>query len=77
MCSDLMLEIKSFVSFKNESSFLDEGTFQGGKGGEEGEFSFPKFLGGGGGLLIKGGGWGLTDLEFFFWRGAVNISGWS
>ena len=33
MCSDLMLEIKSFVSFKNQSSFLDKGTFQGGKGG--------------------------------------------
>ena len=31
MCSFLMLEIKSYVSLKNESFpfFLDEGTFQG------------------------------------------------
>ena len=32
MCSDLMLEIKSFISLRNES-FVDEGTFQG-RGGE-------------------------------------------
>ena len=32
MCSDLMLEIKSFISLRNES-FVDEGTFQG-RGGK-------------------------------------------
>ena len=53
----LLLEIKSDVSLKNESLlFLDEGTFQGG-----GELKFSKILRG---VAHKGGGGGLTDLEF-------------
>ena len=49
MCSDLMLEIKSFVSFKNKSYlFWTRVHFRGeGAGAGEGEFSFPNFLGAG------------------------------
>ena len=55
MCSYLMLEIKSFVSLKNESFlFWTRVHFMG-------EVKFSKILRG---VLTKGA-WGLTDLELF------------
>ena len=67
MCSFLMLEIKSYVSLKNESFpfFLDEGTFQG-----RGRVKFSKILRG---IAHKGGG-ALTDLDFF-WGGDLGKKG--
>ena len=48
---------------------MDEGTFKGGGGGGRGGgVQFSKLFRGG--LLIKVEGWSLTDLEFFFGRGA-------
>ena len=52
----LMLEIKSFVSLKNECCFFGRGYIS------RGESSSPKF---GGVVAHKREGRGLTDLEFF------------
>ena len=75
-----LLEIKSFVSLKNESLLLwTRVHFKG--GGSQFLENFEGFAHKGGG----GGEWGegLTGLEFFFLRGGgkikradVNISGW-
>ena len=63
-----MLEIKYFVSLKNESFlFWTRVHFKGGGG-----VKFSKILRG---FLIKGG---LTDLEFFWWgEGHRGKKGWA
>ena len=67
MCSQfLILEIKSFVSLKNECCFFGRGYIS------RGESSSPKF---GGVVAHKREGRGLTDLEFFLGGGVLGKKG--